>query len=100
MSEHQIDIIKKLLNRDPAQRLGSKGDIHEILSHPFFQDVDLDSIVSKKIEAPYKPEITEDFHEQINKQIHDLYGSILGSSVDLKSIDQVDKSEDLPDIKK
>jgi hypothetical protein len=36
MSEHLKDFITKLLDRNVQTRLGSKGGVNEIISHPFF----------------------------------------------------------------
>ena len=41
------DFIKKLLAKDPANRLGSNGGIEEILGHPWFKGLDLDAIFNK-----------------------------------------------------
>jgi len=35
------DLITKLLNKDMDLRLGSKGDVDEVMSHPFFKDIDV-----------------------------------------------------------
>ena len=40
-SDDLMDLIIKLLDKDKATRLGSKGDAEEILSHPFFKDLNL-----------------------------------------------------------
>lgn len=50
------DLIGKLLNRDPLQRLGFHG-VHEIKNHPFFKDIDWDKLNSKGYIPPYKPEV-------------------------------------------
>ena len=44
MSEELKDLIRKLLDRNPKTRIGSKDDINEIINHPFFKDVDIDKI--------------------------------------------------------
>jgi serine/threonine protein kinase len=49
MSSDVKDLILKLLERDPAKRLGSKGDSAEILEHPFFKGIDLDKLLQKKV---------------------------------------------------
>jgi len=36
MSDELKDIIKKLLDKNPLTRLGSKGDADEIVNHPWF----------------------------------------------------------------
>lgn len=40
-SKEYEDIVAKLLNKDHTQRLGSRDDVWEVLSHPWFKDVDI-----------------------------------------------------------
>ena len=54
------DLIKNLLEKSRKKRLGYTGDLAEILGHPFFNGIDLEAIVSKKLDPPYKPEIGDD----------------------------------------
>ena len=37
--------------------MGQKHDVDEVLSHPFFKGIDMNLLLQKKIEAPYKPKI-------------------------------------------
>jgi serine/threonine protein kinase len=60
MSDECKDFITKLLEKDPAGRLGSKDGIEEVMRHPFFADLNLDDLVGKRIEAPFKPKLSED----------------------------------------
>ena len=60
VSEQAEDLIRKLLNRDPAKRLGYESGANEILEHPFFDDLDIDDLMEKKIKAEYIPEIKEE----------------------------------------
>ena len=64
VSDTAKDLINQLLKKDPAERLGSKGDVEEILSHPWFNDVDRDQLMQKQIAAPFKP-ITKTDEEYI-----------------------------------
>jgi serine/threonine protein kinase len=50
-----VDLISRLLKKDPKKRLGSKNGAEEIKSHPFFADIDWDKMYHKLIPAPYKP---------------------------------------------
>ena len=56
-SKDAQDIITKLLDRNPTTRLGSKGGISEIKSHPFFASIDFDFVFKKKLKAPFIPQI-------------------------------------------
>jgi serum/glucocorticoid-regulated kinase 2 len=49
-----------LLEKDPANRLGSKNGLEEILAHPWLQSINVSSLVDKQIEAPFKPKLSED----------------------------------------
>uniref|UniRef100_A0A673JS10 non-specific serine/threonine protein kinase n=1 Tax=Sinocyclocheilus rhinocerous TaxID=307959 RepID=A0A673JS10_9TELE len=49
------DLLKRLLNRDRAKRLGAKRDLTELQSHPFFLSIHWDELVAKKITPPYVP---------------------------------------------
>ncbi len=60
MSEECKDFISKLLDKDPQNRLGTKEGIAEIMRHPFFNDLNLDELVNKRLHAPFKPKLSED----------------------------------------
>ena len=40
-----------------SKRLGTKGDADEVLSHPFFEDINMQDLKDKKIKAPWIPVI-------------------------------------------
>ncbi len=71
-SKDSVDLISKLLVKDPDGRL---TDPSEIKSHPFFQDIDWKSMMQKELRTPYKPmldssEDTKHFDNEIcNQQI-------------------------------
>lgn len=54
-SPQAVDLISKLLTKDPAKRLGTHNDAEEIKSHPFFADINWDLMMKKQIPTPYKP---------------------------------------------
>ena len=54
-SDELVDLITKLLDKKPASRLGSVGDAKEVLSHPWFADVDHDKLLSQELPSPCKP---------------------------------------------
>jgi hypothetical protein len=53
------DFINKLLQRKPLNRLGLNGP-NEVKSHVWLRDYDWQSLLEKKIDAPYKPELNVD----------------------------------------
>lgn len=60
MSRESVDIIQKLLTRDPKMRLGSgKRDALDIMEHPYFEDVNFEDVLALKVEAPYVPNVED-----------------------------------------
>jgi serine/threonine protein kinase len=60
MSKEAVDIIQKLLTRDPKLRLGStERDAEEIMEHPYFADVDFEAILNLDVNPPYQPEVND-----------------------------------------
>ena len=41
-----IDLINKLLIRNPSERLGAKTGAQEILAHPWFESIDMAALES------------------------------------------------------
>ena len=60
VSSHAMDIIDKLLVKDPTMRLGSlAAGENEILEHPWFQSLDLPAMRKRKFpNVPWIPEIS------------------------------------------
>lgn len=58
ISANARDIIVRLLERDPNKRFGVQGDSQEILSHPWFADINVSLILQRKIIAPFQPDIS------------------------------------------
>lgn len=57
ISANAKDIILKLLDKNPDTRFGSISDSLEIMSHPWFADIDFDSLIQKKLKAPFVPDL-------------------------------------------
>ena len=51
------DIVLNLLEKDPLKRLGSVNDSLEVLSHPWFKDIDFELLTQRKLKAPFLPDI-------------------------------------------
>lgn len=60
MSADCKDFISRLLDKNAATRLGTRGGIDEVLAHPWLDAIDADRILEKTIEAPVKPELSAD----------------------------------------
>ena len=59
VSEEAKDLIDNLLMKDMDERLGSKKGVEEILAHKWFDGVDVDKILKKEIEPPFKPKLKD-----------------------------------------
>jgi len=53
------DLLKKLLIKDPSKRLGH-SNVKEIKEHPWFEKLNWDSLLHKKIKAPFMPKLNSD----------------------------------------
>jgi serine/threonine protein kinase len=55
------DLIAGLCMVDASQRLGCKeGGVNDIKNHPWFQDIEWDSLIKKATPGPLNPGITRD----------------------------------------
>ena len=53
------DLIKRLLTRSPAKRLGcASGGAAEVKAHPWFSGFDWEALAQRKLRAPYLPRIS------------------------------------------
>lgn len=50
------DLLSKLLNREPTERLGANGSA-EIKAHPFFHAIDWRKLLQRKYEPTFKPNV-------------------------------------------
>jgi len=58
MARDSVAILQKLLTREPELRLGSgPTDAQEVMSEPFFRNINWDDIYHKRVEPPFKPTI-------------------------------------------
>jgi len=55
VSRDARDLITKMLCKNRNERLGKKNDVDEIMGHPWFAELDIDELISKKIVAPFIP---------------------------------------------
>lgn len=54
-SPQAIDLISRLLDKDPARRLGTVRGAQEIKEHPFFSCIDWEIMLNKSVIPPYTP---------------------------------------------
>jgi serine/threonine protein kinase len=55
-SKEFVDLIDRLLEKDPAKRLGMlAGGMDDVLSHPWFDAIDTLKLCAKSLPAPWRP---------------------------------------------
>uniref|UniRef100_A0A8C6TRZ0 protein kinase C n=1 Tax=Neogobius melanostomus TaxID=47308 RepID=A0A8C6TRZ0_9GOBI len=60
LSPDSVSLIQKLLQKNPAMRLGAgEEDAAEIKIHKFFQGIDWDALLAKRMKPPFVPVIKE-----------------------------------------
>ena len=57
ISNSGCDIIEKLLNKNPDERLGSKANPQNIKDHPFFSSINWSKLENGEIDPPIKPNV-------------------------------------------
>ncbi|OQE14558.1 hypothetical protein PENFLA_c037G06177 [Penicillium flavigenum] len=57
LSTEGRNFVKGLLNRNPKHRLGANGDAKELMAHPFFHDINWDTLSRKEVIPPFKPQL-------------------------------------------
>ena len=84
MSEQAIDLAKKLLTKQPRDRLGA-GGIADIKAHEYFAGYDWDSVKDGSMDPPFVPE-----SDAANAADQDTIGKFKNEN-EIKSIDLSDK---------
>eukprot|EP00736_Rhodelphis_marinus_P004792 Rmarinus@m.29730 len=91
LSDSAADLVKNLLNRDPAKRLGSKDDMEDLKKHPFFKTVNWDDMMSRKLQPPFHPKKLANQQDTSNfdPEFTNLPVQSLEAPQKLRDVDQV-----------
>ena len=54
------DLLERLLQKQPSQRLGSNKGAEEIKNHPWFKSFNWEKLINREIEAPFVPILSND----------------------------------------
>lgn len=73
LSPECVHLIRLLLERDPAQRLGSRKDVEELQAHPFFTQGRSGADVNKFWEDVYRKAIPSHFRPTENNNGHQQF---------------------------
>ena len=69
MPRDSVQILQRLLTREPHRRLGSgPTDADEIKAHPFFRDLNWSDVYYKRIPAPYFPTVVRRCLEAVRRR--------------------------------
>ncbi|KAK2947102.1 putative serine/threonine protein kinase [Blattamonas nauphoetae] len=90
VSEEARSLIRGLLNKNPEDRLGTKNGVSEIKNHPFFVDVDWDTVSARE------PVFSPSFDEEVATQYFDARDE----RFPVKAIATDDVSEDIMNARK
>lgn len=66
MSEEIKDLLSKLLEKDPKDRIGTEGGVDEIIAHPWFEGFDFEKLLNKELEAPMIPKLSDNLDDVSN----------------------------------
>ena len=77
------DLIKKLLNKNPSNRIGHSKGFDEIKKHDFFKGFNFDNLINKKITAKYKP-TNIDIIKNKEPNIEVSYDDLINSKILIK----------------
>lgn len=95
ISNDAKDLIKKLLIKDQKVRLGSQADSLEVMSHPWFTDIDFTKLITRQIEAPFKPKTDgEEWMKNFDKDFMKQNIRDTQSKVDLDALKSFQKEFD------
>lgn len=60
MSDECKDFINGCLKKKPSERIGATSGLDEILSHPWFADMNVEQLLSKQYVPEFKPKVSKD----------------------------------------
>ena len=86
-SDEFVDLVLKLLTKDKKDRLGSRNDSEEILSHPYFAKLDINAMLNYTMEPPLKFDFTGEVDKRyfnVKSEPHDLAETILPKAAEEK----------------
>ena len=71
-SNEAADLIRKLLTKDPRDRIGSNGGCDEILAHPWFKDAGAEHFIDlEKVKSRMEPAmLNDDFFSATNNMCY------------------------------
>lgn len=94
MSEEVKDLLTKLLEKDPKDRIGSEGGVDEIIAHPWFDGFDFDKLVKFELDPPMIPKLSDDLEDTSNFDEEFTGQDVAHSAVEGNALNMVKKNQD------
>jgi|TARA_B110000503_G_C7033986_1_gene365258 serine/threonine protein kinase len=66
MSDDCKDFISKCLSKNPKDRLGSQTGLDEIINHPWFASINVDTLMAKGMNPEFKPKLSKNILDVSN----------------------------------
>lgn len=77
------------MEKDPANRLGSKNGLEEVISHPFLASMDFEKMIKKELDSPFKPKLTTDVFDVSNFDQQFTSEEAINSVIPNSKLDQI-----------
>ena len=94
MSDKCKDFINKCLSKDPKERIGYKNDVEEVISHPWFADIDVNALINKQIEVEFKPKLSKNVLDVSNFEKMFTSEEAVHSVLPVNVTRKIDKNKD------
>lgn len=94
MSEEVKDLLTKLLEKDPKDRLGTEGGVDEIMSHEWFAGFDFDKLLNRELDAPFIPKLSEDAYDVSQFDDEFTEQDPVHSKVEGSALKEIEKNKD------
>lgn len=93
MSEEVKDLITKMLEKDPANRIGTEKGVEEIMAHPWFDGFDFEKLENKELEPPFIPKLSESLDDVSNFDDEFTEQEIVHSNLPESALNIVNKNK-------
>jgi len=93
MSEEVKDLLTKLLEKDPKDRIGTEGGVDEITKHPWFEGFDFDKLLNKELDAPFIPKLSDDLEDVSNFDDEFTGQDVVHSNIEDSALKLINKNK-------